>query len=127
MLSSFFSDLRDCLHFHCEGDVEGNKKVVFLLVSLATLVMYGAEAAQAQPALGSSNPNGNDQSCTQDWTSTNLVGAPEIRSGHTAIWTHSEMIVWGGFTLAGLVNSGGRYNPSTNNWLPTTSGGAPAG
>ena len=30
------------------------------------------------------------------WTPTNLTGAPEARVSHTAVWTGSEMIVWGG-------------------------------
>ena len=36
--------------------------------------------------------------CTDDtWTSTSLTGPPDGRVGHTAVWTGSEMIVWGGF------------------------------
>src|SRR4029077_15660130 len=35
--------------------------------------------------------------CTDDtWTATSTSNAPEARSGHTAVWTGSEMIVWGG-------------------------------
>jgi hypothetical protein len=30
------------------------------------------------------------------WTPTNLTGAPDARGSHTAVWTGSEMIVWGG-------------------------------
>ena len=34
--------------------------------------------------------------CTEDtWTATS--GPPDGRVGHTAVWTGSEMIVWGGF------------------------------
>jgi N-acetylneuraminic acid mutarotase len=55
------------------------------------------------------------------WTATS-VGAnlPQARSAHTAVWTGSEMIVWGGAPPA--LNSGGRYNPSTNAWAPTSTG-----
>jgi hypothetical protein len=42
---------------------------------------------------------------TDNWTATSTTNAPDIRSGHTAIWTGSEMIVWGGTRL----NDGGRY------------------
>jgi hypothetical protein len=38
------------------------------------------------------------------------------RHGHTAIWTGSEMIVFGGDTGPSYTASGGRYNPSTNAW-----------
>src|SRR6185503_10136499 len=58
------------------------------------------------------------------WTSLNQVGAPGERMGHTAIWTGSEMIVWGGEnnTTVGL-NTMGRYSPAANTWItvpPTT-------
>ena len=36
--------------------------------------------------------------CTDDtWTATTTANAPVARTGHTAVWTGSEMIVWGGF------------------------------
>ena len=35
--------------------------------------------------------------CTDDtWTATSTTNAPTARAGHTAVWTGSEMIVWGG-------------------------------
>jgi hypothetical protein len=35
--------------------------------------------------------------CTDDsWTATAVASAPDIRANHTAVWTGSEMIVWGG-------------------------------
>ncbi len=63
--------------------------------------------------------------CTIDtWTPTTVASAPAARSGHTAIWTGVEMIVWGGIGL----NSGGRYFPATDSWLPTSVGsGVPVG
>ena len=36
------------------------------------------------------------------WTATSTSNAPSARYGHTAVWTGSEMIVWGGgFGVAG--------------------------
>ncbi len=35
------------------------------------------------------------------------------------------MIVWGGFN--GPFNTGGRYDPSTDSWTPTSTTNAPAG
>jgi Galactose oxidase, central domain len=35
-----------------------------------------------------------------------------------AIWTGSEMIVWGGFGNGDALSTGGRYNPSTDSWIP---------
>ena len=42
------------------------------------------------------------------------------------MWTGSEMIVWGGFNFPiGDLNSGGRYNPSTDSWTATSLTNAP--
>src|SRR6185436_9209120 len=65
-------------------------------------------------------------SCTADaWTPTSTTGAPTARFGHTAVWTGSLMIVWGGETVDGLVATGGRYDPATDTWTPTSTTGAP--
>ena len=60
--------------------------------------------------------------CTDDtWTATSITSAPDGRMLPTAVWTGSEMIVWGGTTdrINGL-DTGGRYNPSTDSWTPTS-------
>ena len=45
---------------------------------------------------------------------------------HTAVWTGSEMIVWGGFDSGtSYLNTGGRYNPSTDSWTATSTTNAP--
>jgi N-acetylneuraminic acid mutarotase len=62
---------------------------------------------------------------THDWTPTSLVGAPEYRDGHTAVWTGDEMIIWGGGN-SGIMNTGGRYDPLSDTWQPTSRIGAPA-
>ena len=36
--------------------------------------------------------------CTDQWGATSTANAPEARLNHTAVWTGSEMIVWGGAT-----------------------------
>jgi len=63
--------------------------------------------------------------CIEDtWTAT--AGPPDGRYGHTAIWTGSEMIVWGGtHGNVSFFNTGGRYNPSTDTWTPTSASNAP--
>ncbi len=35
------------------------------------------------------------------------------RYNHTAVWTGSEMIIWGGYPS---MNTGGRYDPTTDTW-----------
>ena len=63
--------------------------------------------------------------CIDDtWTAT--AGAPAARAYHTAIWTGSEMIVWGGNDQnSNGLDSGGRYSPATDSWISTTTTNAP--
>jgi N-acetylneuraminic acid mutarotase len=67
----------------------------------------------------------NESGCTDTWTATS--GAPDGRSGHTAVWTGSEMIIWGGPGFVDVLNTGGTYNPTTDSWTPTTLTNAPDG
>src|SRR6266566_5400050 len=64
--------------------------------------------------------------CVDNWTATGTTGVPDGRALHAAVWTGSEMIIWGGFGgTRGNLNTGGRYNPSTESWVATTTIGAP--
>src|SRR5438034_8677962 len=60
--------------------------------------------------------------CIDDtWAATNTTNAPTARSSHTAVWTGSEMIVWGGNDIDyNPLNTGGIYNPSTDSWTATS-------
>ena len=64
--------------------------------------------------------------CSDDtWTPTSAP--PDGRVGHTAVWTGTEMIVWGGVAYPHpSFNTGGRYNPGTDNWTATTTTNAPS-
>ena len=75
------------------------------------------------------NTGGRYNPGTDIWTATNTTNAPAGRSGHTAVWSGSEMIVWGGTVdVSGtFLNTGGRYNPSTDSWTATSTTNAPAG
>jgi hypothetical protein len=54
--------------------------------------------------------------------------APSARIYHTAVWTGSEMIIWGGLGPSGIPeNTGARYNPTTDTWTVVPTNGAPAG
>ena len=52
--------------------------------------------------------------------------SPSARAYPTAVWTGTELIVWGGLSVIGL-NTGGRYSPATDTWRPTSLSNAPAG
>jgi len=63
--------------------------------------------------------------CTDDtWTPTTLTTAPVARDTHTAVWTGTEMIVWGG--TPGPLNTGGRYDPGTDSWTARSTTNAPS-
>jgi N-acetylneuraminic acid mutarotase len=63
------------------------------------------------------------------WSPVTMTGVPSARAQHSAIWTGAAMIVWGGGPGPAPpgTNSGGRYDPFTDTWLPTALSGAPAG
>ncbi|MFN7965383.1 MAG: hypothetical protein U0V87_06835 [Acidobacteriota bacterium] len=67
-----------------------------------------------------------DASCTPDSWSPIGGNAPVGRAGHSAIWTGSEMIVWGGLE-GNYLRSGSRYDPATDTWSPISELGAPTG
>jgi N-acetylneuraminic acid mutarotase len=51
------------------------------------------------------------------WTPISSTGAPTARCAHSAVWTGSKMIVWGGYNGAQL-SDGGIYDPATDTWAP---------
>ena len=67
---------------------------------------------------------------TNSWTSTSITEVPEGREFATVVWSGNEMIIWGGlifdiFNQPQLLDTGGRYNPTTDTWVATTTVGAP--
>jgi N-acetylneuraminic acid mutarotase len=67
---------------------------------------------------------------TDTWQATTMVNAPEARLNHTAVWTGSAMIVWGGCRFSNNLcqvefNTGGRYDPMSDTWHATSTAGAP--
>jgi N-acetylneuraminic acid mutarotase len=74
------------------------------------------------------NTGGKYNSSTDSWTATSTDNAPQARHSQAAVWTGSEMIIWGGCfgNECTPLNTGGRYNPSTNTWTATTTINAPS-
>ena len=46
------------------------------------------------------NDGGRYNPVANTWTALPTTGAPAARYSHTAVWTGSEMIVWGGYGTA---------------------------
>ena len=100
---------------HQTGRLESLRTAELRTLAIATV---SGQVAYTLPVIAS--PSGG---CIDDtWTPTTLTNAPSARSGHTAVWTGSEMIVWGG--SPGHI--GGRYNPSTDSWTATSTTNEPS-
>jgi len=57
--------------------------------------------------------------CTYDtWAPVAGDTIPDARANQTAVWTGTEMIIWGG----AADGSGSRFNPATATWTPTGEG-----
>jgi N-acetylneuraminic acid mutarotase len=52
---------------------------------------------------------------SNQWKKISDVNAPSARSNHTAIWTSTEMIIWGGDPVS-TANEVFRYNLATDSW-----------
>ncbi len=73
-------------------------------------------------SFASVNTGGRYSPGADSWTPTTTTNAPINRSLNTAVWTGSEMIVWGGVRPGGYLDSGGRYcaqSPGTPTPSPT--------
>src|SRR5262249_55234906 len=70
------------------------------------------------------NTGGKYNPTSDSWTATGLTGVPSARVSHTAVWTGSEMIVWGGtddyYHFTNVFDTGGRYKPDADSWIATS-------
>ena len=83
------------------------------------MVVWGGDSSGVRTNTGS-----RYDPVADTWSATSITGAvPIARSGHGAVWTGSEMVVWGG-ALADYVrtSTGARYDPVANEWTPTSVG-----
>jgi N-acetylneuraminic acid mutarotase len=70
------------------------------------------------------------------WKPVSEWNAPSARVDFPAVWTGREMLFWGGFTdthsryqgyhADAHLNTGGRYDPSSDSWKTITTQGAPS-
>jgi hypothetical protein len=86
------------------------------------MIVWGGRHGPFPPPL---NTGGRYDPSTDSWTATTTTNAPTGRYAHTAVWTDTEMIIWGGLA-PGLTGTGGRYNPETDRWTPTSTTNAPS-
>jgi len=89
------------------------------------MIVWGGNTTVALSSYA--NDGGRFNPYANTWVPTATTGAPAARHSHSAIWTGSEMIVWGGFGAGGYLNTGARFSLATNSWSDVTLAGAPTG
>ena len=83
------------------------------------MIVWGGHSSE----LGMVNTGGRYDPASDSWLPTSIgISVPSSREGHTAVWTGSRMIIWGGDDATGYLNSGGCYDPSGNSWTATSTG-----
>ena len=70
---------------HIESPQTDALRAMSVTTTLGPVVYTLAEIAEA-----------DGPQCTDQWGATSTINAPAGRVSHTAVWTGSEMIVWGG-------------------------------
>jgi N-acetylneuraminic acid mutarotase len=93
------------------------------------MIVWGGAAGCCSNFTNLFNTGGRYSPTTDIWTTTSIANAPSPCAAHTAVWTGSEMIVWGGASnYYGNNNTGGRYDPAQDSWTATsTTGNVPTG
>jgi uncharacterized repeat protein (TIGR02543 family) len=85
------------------------------------MIVFGGEGP---PSVNTVSDGGIYDPATNTWTTLAASTTAGSRAAHAAVWTGSEMIVYGGHTGSSLAatSGGARYNPATGVWtaLPTT-------
>ena len=66
-----------------------------------------------------------DECINDGWTATSSTNAPTGRYLHTAVWTGSEMIIWGGYAGGPIFEHRRHIQPGIDNWTATSTTNAP--
>ena len=91
-------------------------------------IVWGGQALAGGMNRTFMNTGGRYDPVTDTWKPTSTVGAPSRRRDHSAVWTGSAMVIWGGAADiydSSPFSSGGRYDPITDTWSPTSVIAAP--
>lgn len=89
------------------------------------LIVFGGEGAAGAVGTGAVLPLAAGVT-PGAWTALPALNAPSPRTGHTAVWTGTRMLVWGGQNGGTPLGDGAAYDPAANTWTPLPTSGAPA-
>ena len=91
------------------------------------MIVWGGYGYYEIVGQGYLDTGGKYNPITDVWAPITTTNAPSPRTGHTAIWTGNEMIVWGGSTASSTVfNTGAKYYPITDTWVSISTLNAPS-
>ena len=88
------------------------------------MIVWGGNSASGEVNSGAQIVI-NSAGLAQSWIATSANGAPSGRAGHTAVWTGSRMIVWGGRNASGFLSDGAAFDPQSNTWTALPYANAP--
>ena len=85
------------------------------------MIVWGGENTNNELKSGGRYNPANDS-----WLPTSTgANSPAARTDHSMVWTGNEVIIWGGYTstcCTSRINTGGRYDPDSDSWQPTSLG-----
>jgi hypothetical protein len=89
------------------------------------MIIWGGQGTTPNAPIGD---GGRYSTADSAWVPVPATGAPSPRRHHTAVWTGTEMIVWGGDDMPERyhqLGDGARYHPGDETWRPVTVRSAP--
>lgn len=89
------------------------------------VIVFGGQGTSGEVGTGAMLPfaGGVTQGA---WQALSTTDAPIARQGHTAVWTGTRLIVWGGKVGGVPLNSGASYDPATDTWTALSTANAPS-
>lgn len=90
------------------------------------LIVFGGEGAAGEVGTGAVLPLSGGVTPAAAWSDVAAFGAPSARVGHTAVWTGTRMLVWGGKSGGTPLGNGAAFDPVNNAWTALPATGAPA-
>ncbi len=98
-----------------------------LALNLATSYILNVRGVDAAGNVGPPSSTNFATWAGGNWSMTSTANAPTARTNlGPALWTGTEFLVWGGYDGSSAVDTGARYNPTTDAWTAMTTSGAPS-